>query len=60
MIEKIGLELNLTIEIPLRITVGKKAGEDIVEYSTRKERENEDISSQEAIKRVVDIVKNLK
>ncbi len=58
MIEKIGLELNLTI--PLRITVGKKAGEDIVEYSTRKERENEDISSQEAIKRVVDIVKNLK
>lgn len=48
------------IGIPLRITVGKKAGEDIVEYSTRKERENEDISSQEAIKRVVDIVKNLK
>lgn len=48
------------IGIPLRITVGKKAGEDIVEYSTRKERENEDISSQEAMKRVVDIVKDLK
>lgn len=48
------------IGIPLRITVGKKAGEDIVEYSTRKERENEDISSQEAMQRVVDIVKDLK
>lgn len=48
------------IGIPLRITVGKKAGEDIVEFSTRKTRENEDISSNEAMERIVETVQKLK
>lgn len=41
------------IGIPLRITVGKNASEGIVEYSTRKEMVNEDISVEEAINRVI-------
>ena len=39
------------IGIPYRITVGKKAGEGIVEFSTRKEMVNEDISAEEVLKR---------
>lgn len=44
------------IGIPLRITVGKKADEGIVEYSTRKEMVNEEISVQEAMHRVMEAV----
>lgn len=40
------------IGIPLRITVGKKAGEGVVEYSTRRARVNEDVSVDEALKRI--------
>lgn len=39
------------IGIPLRITVGKRAKEEIVEYSTRREMENEEIPVQEAMMR---------
>lgn len=44
------------IGIPLRITVGKKADQGIVEYSTRKEMVNEEISVQEAMHRVMEAV----
>ena len=40
------------IGIPLRITVGKRAGERMVEYSTRREMVNEDVSAEEAVERV--------
>ena len=46
------------IGIPLRVTVGKKAVDSIVEYSTRKERLNEEISADEAINRVVETVRD--
>ena len=41
------------IGIPLRITVGKKAGEKIVEYSTRKSKDREEISVDKAIEQVI-------
>ena len=41
------------IGIPLRIVVGRKANEKIVEYSTRKNMEKEEITSDEAIERVL-------
>jgi len=41
------------IGIPLRIVVGRKANEEIVEYSTRKDMEKEEITSDEAIERVL-------
>lgn len=47
------------IGIPYRITVGKNAKDGIVEFSTRKERENSDISIDEAVKRVKDACENL-
>lgn len=37
------------IGIPVRITVGKKAGEGIVEYSLRKDKENFEIGFEEAV-----------
>ena len=37
------------IGIPVRITVGKKAGEGIVEYSLRKDGENFEIGFEEAV-----------
>lgn len=40
------------IGIPYRITVGKNAKDGIVEFSTRRERDNSDMSIDEAIKRV--------
>lgn len=46
------------IGIPLRITVGKKAGEDVVEYSLRKEMINKEISSAEAIENIIKEVEN--
>ena len=48
------------IGIPLRITVGKKADQGIVEYSTRKEMVNEEISVQEAMHRVMEAVDAVK
>lgn len=47
------------IGIPLRITVGKKADQGIVEYSTRREMVNEEIPVQEAIYRIVQAVEAL-
>ena len=35
------------IGIPLRITVGKRASEEIVEFSTRKDKINEDLNVEE-------------
>lgn len=42
------------IGIPYRITVGKDASEGVVEYSTRKEMENEKISAGEAISKIIE------
>ena len=41
------------IGIPVRITVGKKASDDVVEYSLRKEMKNSEISSQSAIESAI-------
>ena len=46
------------IGIPLRITVGRDAGEGIVEYSTRSEMENENISAEDAIKNILESTKD--
>jgi prolyl-tRNA synthetase len=45
------------IGIPLRITVGKKAGENIVEYKKRNESQSIDKSSDEAIKAAIALIK---
>ena len=45
------------IGIPLRLTVGRKAAEGIVEFSTRREMENKDIAAEEAFRTIVDAVK---
>lgn len=61
--ERAGVKFNDRdlIGIPLRITVGKRAEENIVEYSTRSEMENRDITSEEAIEEVMnEISKSLK
>ncbi len=42
------------IGIPYRITVGNKAGESIVEYSTRAQMENENLDADEAIKTIIE------
>lgn len=57
--ERAGVKFNDRdlIGIPYRITVGKDAADDIVEYSTRKDMENEKISSSEAIEKIVDSIK---
>ena len=57
--ERAGVKFNDRdlIGIPYRITVGKDAADDIVEYSTRKDMENEKISSSEAIGKIVDSIK---
>ena len=57
--ERAGVKFNDRdlIGIPYRITVGKDAGDDLVEYSTRKDMENEKISSSEAIEKIVDSIK---
>jgi prolyl-tRNA synthetase len=41
------------IGIPLRITVGKRAGEGIVEYKRRSEAEREEVTADEAVDRVI-------
>lgn len=53
--ERAGVKFNDRdlIGIPVRITVGKNASENIVEYSLRKDRENENISADEAIERAI-------
>lgn len=50
------------IGIPLRITVGKLAGENIVEYSTRKSMDKNEITVDEAVENVINALKeaNLK
>ena len=45
------------IGIPVRITVGKKAGDGIVEYKKRTDSESSDISVDEAIKNAVSYIK---
>ena len=42
--------------IPLRITVGKRAPEGIVEYKLRRDEDKSEISSQEAIERAIELV----
>lgn len=61
--ERVGVKFNDRdlIGIPLRITVGKKADEDIVEFSERRTLENVEMSSQEAYDKVMEIINaNLK
>jgi len=61
--ERVGVKFNDRdlIGIPLRITVGKKADEDIVEFSERRTLENVEMSSQEAYEKVMEIINaNLK
>ena len=48
------------MEFPLRITVGKKANENVIEFSTRREMENVEMSSEEAINRIVEEVRKIK
>ncbi|MDO5017940.1 MAG: proline--tRNA ligase [Lagierella massiliensis] len=52
--ERAGVKFNDRdlIGIPLRVTVGKRASENIVEYSTRREMENKEITSEEAIEEI--------
>ncbi len=54
--ERAGVKFNDRdlIGFPLRITVGKKAGEGIVEYSVRKDRENHEITTAEAVANVLE------
>ena len=60
--ERIGVKFNDRdlIGIPLRITVGKKANENIIEFSTRREMENVEMSSEDAINKVVEEVRKIK
>ena len=44
------------IGIPVRITVGKKAPEGIVEYKLRREAGRQDMTVEEAIQAAIDIV----
>ena len=44
------------IGIPIRITVGRKAGEGIVEYKLRREEEKQEISAEEAVISAVETV----
>lgn len=43
--------------IPLRLTVGKKASQNLVEYSTRQEMTNRDVTVQEAIETILNALK---
>ncbi|WP_054251808.1 proline--tRNA ligase [Neofamilia massiliensis] len=45
------------IGIPLRITVGKNAGENIVEFSTRREKANENVNTAEIIEKILNKIK---
>lgn len=48
------------IGIPVRITVGKKAGEGLVEYRLREEKENHLMSGAAAAERVMDLIAQTK
>lgn len=52
--ERAGVKFNDRdlIGIPFRLTVGKKADENIVEYSTRREMENHDLPVAQALKEI--------
>lgn len=54
--ERAGVKFNDRdlIGIPLRITVGKKASEGIVEYSTRVEMENQELQYEEVISKIIE------
>lgn len=60
--ERAGVKFNDRdlIGIPLRITVGKLASEGKVEYSTRREMENEEIDASEAIDKIIAYIKERK
>ena len=45
------------IGIPVRITVGKKAAEGIVEYKLRSEKDYADMSAEDAVKTALDLIK---
>ena len=53
--ERVGVKFNDRdlIGIPLRITVGKNAVDNIVEYSTRKNMENKEMNSEEVISEIM-------
>jgi prolyl-tRNA synthetase len=48
------------IGIPIRITVGRKAADGIVEFKLRASGENVEMSSDEAVKRVAELVENIR
>lgn len=58
--ERAGVKFNDRdlIGYPIRITVGKRAAEEIVEYSLRKDRINEDIPIAEAVERVLEATRD--
>lgn len=60
--ERTGVKFNDRdlIGIPYRITVGKKAGENLIEFSTRKECVNREVSPEEAIAEIADAVRALR
>ncbi|MDD5922606.1 MAG: proline--tRNA ligase [Eubacteriales bacterium] len=45
------------IGIPVQITIGRRAGEGVVEYKLRREEEKQEIPAKEAIRRAVDLVR---
>ena len=47
------------IGVPYIIVVGRRAGEDIVEFKVRKENTKEEVTSLDAISKVVEAVNNL-
>ncbi|WP_300408886.1 proline--tRNA ligase [Lagierella sp.] len=61
--ERAGVKFNDRdlIGIPLRVTVGKRAGEGIVEYSTREKMENSEMDYNDAIEEIMkEVSKSLK
>lgn len=60
--ERAGVKFNDRdlIGIPYRITVGKKCAEGLVEFSTRREMQNEDITVSEAENRIIHAISELK
>lgn len=60
--ERAGVKFNDMdlIGIPLRVVVGRKASEGIVEYSTRDEMDKVEISSDEALEKIIKAVENIR
>jgi prolyl-tRNA synthetase len=44
--------------IPIRITVGKKASEGVVEYKLRKEKEKKELSYEEAVESIIQLIRD--